>query len=185
MWLFITGSGEVTQADLNSLVAFCGTKYASRFMPFLSVNTVLRDVHLVLFSPDNEDVAADAATNLAGSVSSAPMPAQVSIGISWSLAVSYRGGHARTYLPGVPASVMDALNTINNTTASGIASAAAGFHTDLEGFTASSIPSVEHGIVSFVRAKEWRTPPVFYRIVGAHVDARLDTQRRRLGRDLP
>jgi hypothetical protein len=166
-------------------VAAAADAYSDNLLPNLSNLLTLTSVSAILYSTDTEDLHATASTSLGGSVSGNPMPAQVSIGITWAIAVSYRGGHPRTYLCGVPYAAMDGLTTIQNTVASAIASDAATLHTALEAFSGTNWSATEHGVMSFVRSGDWRDPPVFYRITGARVDARLDTQRRRLGRDLP
>jgi hypothetical protein len=60
------------------------------------------------------------------------------------------------------------------------------FHDTIESHIpiGDGIASLEHGVVSFVNDGAWRTPPLFRRfLVGAHVDSRVDTMRRRLGPD--
>jgi hypothetical protein len=59
------------------------------------------------------------------------------------------------------------------------------FHAEVEGYgpIGGGIDTVEHGIISFQADNAWRTPPIFRRIISGRVDSRIDTQRRRLGRD--
>ena len=185
MWCRATGSGEIAQGTLNDFVELAGDTYRGELLPLLSSTLTLVTAEAVLFSTDTDDLHATAAIDDTGSVSGNPMPAQVSVGITWSIASSYRGGHPRTYLPGIAYATMDGVTTIQAAEASVFASHASSFHTALEEFTGTNWASTEHGVVSFVRNGEWRTPPVFIRITGARVDQRIDTQRRRLGRDLP
>jgi hypothetical protein len=185
LWCRATGTGEISQDTLNDFVDAAADAFSDNMLANLSTLLTLTSISAILYSSDDENLHGTASASLGGSVSGNPMPAQVSIGITWSIAVSYRGGHPRTYLCGVPYAAMDGLTTISSSVAGAIASDAAAWHTDLEAFSGTNWTATEHGVMSFVRDDAWRTPPVFYRITGARVDARLDTQRRRLGRDLP
>jgi len=106
--------------------------------------------------------------------------------VNHSIARHYRGGHPRTYLCGVPDNSFDDTRSYTTSFKNAAESAAIAFHGDLEAISgiSSGITSVEHGVVSFVNAGAWRTPPIFRRINTAHVDQRVDTQRRRLGPDI-
>lgn len=186
MWLFIPGSGEVLTADLLSLAGDAGDAYASVFASHLSNAWGLDSVEVVFQVGAGDAISATSEVSHVGSITSDVMPANVALCISWTIAASYRGGHARTYLCGIPSTDAATVSTWNTSYAGVIAAGANTLHTDLEALTYGSIPSVEHGIVSFVHAGAWRSPPIFRRIVaeGAHVDLRIDTQRRRLGKDV-
>jgi len=68
-----------------------------------------------------------------------------------------------------------------------VATSANDFHTDINEINRGAIQSVKLGIVSFVLRKEWRSPPVFRDFIPgqAHCDTRVDSMRRRVGRDIP
>lgn len=187
MWLFVTGSGVISTTDLNNLAGACRARYVTRFLPLLSSVLELQSTQVVLYSDGDALEGNDATIATGGHASGSRYPANIACCISWNIAPVYRGGHARTYLAGLSSDQGAAVNTWDAAFLTSLRAAAGSFHTDLEAITGvgTGITSVEHGVVSFVRAGAWRTPPVFYRITGAAVDARIDTQRRRLGPDFP
>lgn len=185
VWLHLNGSGEITNETLH---AMCDTLYGTYsdtlLVPQSNASTLERVVAL-LFSGDGEQVAFSSPASVVGSQGGLGLPANVACCISWPIAVHYRGGHPRTYLSGIPASAISNNTTFDSDYVAIVAADAQDFHTGLEALSGlDGITSVEHGAMSFVSGGEWRTPPVFRRIAdGAHVDSRIDSQRRRLGRD--
>lgn len=114
------------------------------------------------------------------------LPANVAVGISWRQALSYRGGHPRTYLCGISQGQLDDVTRLGGVAQGNFQSAAEGFLSDVNALTpGASIGDVELGTVSFVNDGDWRLTPIFLSYLGASVDLRIDTQRRRLGRDIP
>lgn len=184
-WIHADGASDITGADLNALATFVGNSYGSNIISHMDSATRLTHTHVSLYSADLDLLEGDAAFSLAGSVVGLQCPAQVCIGISWHVTVGYRGGHPRTYVPGVPISMLSAANTVGGTFASSLAAGATTYLSNVNGYTTGAFSDGIHlGTMSFVRARAWRTPPVFLRFISATVDERLDTQRRRLGPDI-
>lgn len=185
MWLFLTGSGAITTPELDDLADACSAAYAGNFLPILSDGVTLNSTQVVLYAGGEDIFEGVASTGGSGAQTGAALPANVACCISWHIGPHYKGGHPRTYLPGMIAEFQSGANEWTGSALTSLTSAADAFHEDLEAISgiSSGISTVEHGIASFVRSKEWRTPPVFYRITGATVDNRIDTQRRRLGPD--
>jgi hypothetical protein len=185
MWLYLTGSGEITVPELNALASAAGNQYATHFGPLLSTAWSISQCKVVLYSSGTDVFEGVGTVGVSGTGSGIDLPAQVAACITWQIAPHYRGGHPRTYLSGITHDWTVDATTFASSFVGYLTDAAAAFHTGLEAISgiSSGISSVEHGVASFVRAKAWRDPPVFYRIAGANVDNRIDTQRRRLGRD--
>jgi hypothetical protein len=187
MWLFLTGSGTITHADIAELAGNCGVAYATNFAPLLDEDWFITSAQVVLyFDGDVFDAVAQSTVN-GENASGDRLPANVALAISWGIASHYRGGHPRTYLCGFTSTQLLTTTTFLPATVGFVSDAANAFHTDVEdlGPIGSGITTVEHGIVSFATDGEWRDPPVFRRIQDATVDSRVDTQRRRLGADRP
>lgn len=186
MWLYLTGSGEITTGDLNTLAHSCFTEYKNRFLPLLHEYCELQTATVTLYE-DGDALNGVYASAQSGSADrGALMPAQVALCISWQIPFAYRGGHPRTYLAGIPFGAMASTNSWEATYLTSANSQAVDFHDELEGLgpIGDGIETVEHGIVSFQKDGAWRTPPLFRRIVTGYVDNRIDTQRRRLGPDV-
>lgn len=187
MWLYLTGSGTITTGDLNDLASACATAFGDNLLPQMDTESVHTSTQVVLYGSGDDVLEGHAAGTGTGGVSGNPLPASASIVITWQIAPHYRGGHPRTYLGGMSDAGQLSPSSWGTTFTDNTASAAIGFHNDIEAITGvgTGITTVEHGIVSFVRNDTWRDPPVFYRIAGANCDTRIDTQRRRLGADRP
>lgn len=186
MWLFLTGSGEIDHSTLIELANDCYGVYSEEFCPVMSNGGGLDRAQVVLWFDGEEFSAFSTAVSVPGSIGGTCLPANVAMCISWPLAQHYRGGHPRTYLAAMPTSYLANTSHWLGDAHSEVQDAARAFHTSIEGLGPyDGIATVQHGIVSFVLDKEWRDPPVFRRIQeDATVDGRIDTQRRRLGRDI-
>ena len=186
MWGFATGSGTITQADLQTLSSDLATVYGDNFMPLLASTCLLNFTEVTLYSSGDDARDAFTSTAVAGGITANDeLPAQVSACISWNIAPHYRGGHPRTYLCGHKSGQRASSVSWTGSYITALINAAVAFHEDFEaiGPIGDGIETIEHGAVSFVLDKEWRDPPVFRRILTGRVDSRIDTQRRRLGPD--
>lgn len=184
MWAHANGSGAVDHADLVDALAYVGNSFGSTLLSHMVTDVELTGGRAILFDSVDGDFAADANFALSGAHTGDGQPAQVAVCASWTLARTYRGGHPRTYLPGVPAAVTLHPSSITGDFADTIAAAANTHLANVSSYGGhGGITSLTFGTVSFQHAKEWRTPPLFKAIVGASCDTRLDTQRRRLGKD--
>lgn len=114
--------------------------------------------------------------------SSATVPNSACQVVSWKIALRYRGGHPRTYFPyssstalinGVqlPAATVTALQTASNS-----------FITDLNAITSGTL-IFSFAAVSYWQHKLMRPVGVPFLITAAQVHNRVDTQRRRLGKE--
>lgn len=185
-WLFLTGSGEIEHDTLVNLADGVFGAFSSFFSPRLSSVLIIDRAQVVLYADGGPFEAVTTSAAVPGSVSGGALPANCACCISWKIGRHYRGGHPRMYLPGLPLSSISGAYTFDSTFLGDIASAATAYHDFLEALTpGDGVTSVEHGAVSFVDDGAWRTPPLFQRINDVRVDSRIDTQRRRLGRDRP
>jgi len=187
MWLFLTGSGEITSADLNELADQCYQHYRDYLLLNQSTLSELQNTQVVLYSDGDAFEGNKNSADTGSEIGGEPLPANVALCISWKIHPVYRGGHPRTYVSGIQSDHLASVNSWEATKLTSWQARASQFHDNLEaiGSIGSGIETVEHGVVSFVRAGAWREPPVFYRILDSTVDSRVDTQRRRLGPDFP
>ena len=108
-------------------------------------------------------------------------PAQVACCISWLQPLHYRGGHPRTYMPGIRPGDRQDSKTFTSTFTSQVQSAAAAF---MNAINTSGPPGMSLGFVRYPwnpATGTWGTP-AFYAYTGVKVNARVDSQRRRLGK---
>lgn len=114
-----------------------------------------------------------------------PLPPSVALVISWTIPAHYRGGHPRTYIPGM---LENGLTTAGgNAWTSGLRNAVAAFGgAFLNSFLTSTAAGIAEqlGTISFRRNNAPLATPVFYPFTGGVVHGRIDSQRRRTGKEL-
>lgn len=120
---------------------------------------------------------------VAGAISAEAVPPSSAWVASWGNAGFYRGGHPRTYFPGMPAGNLDTPGgrLISGTFRATLQAAAFVFFENV----ANASTGWSGGTPGFIHAAEARaclTPPVFLSWDSVLVRQRLCSQRRRLGK---
>jgi hypothetical protein len=119
-----------------------------------------------------------------GGAAAPAVPPQSAVVISWGINASYRGGKPRTYLPGLASSYTTPSGGAGITTAA--ASAIEGYATAfMNAFNESLISSTNPalGTISYQTGHVPRPTPIFREFFSATVHERLDSQRRRSGKE--
>lgn len=185
MWFYMTGSGEISNDDLENMCDYLASTYAGTLLSVLVPTCTLDTTQAIAYIDGGPFDFTFTSTYEGASTETIQLPAQVAACVGWQIAAHYRGGKPRTYLAGVPVTARETPTTWDLGFMSDVVDAATAFHTGSEAFGGSGgISALEHGVVSFQTAGDWRDPPIFRRINGATFDGRIDTQRRRLGRDV-
>jgi hypothetical protein len=102
--------------------------------------------------------------------------------VSWKQGLHYKGGHPRTYFPIRNGADITSGRLLTGTYSAALAAAAKAFMTAINAITLGGSP-ISLGMVSYWHNKALRVPPKFYAFTDATVGSRVDTQRRRLGRE--
>jgi hypothetical protein len=112
------------------------------------------------------------------------LPPNVAVAISWIIPESYRGGKPRTYLPGVSASALidTGQSGLTSTFCSSLDAAATLLMNDFNTHPISG-STVTLGTVSYHTGHAVRPTPLFRTYVDVKVHERVDSQRRRLGKE--
>jgi hypothetical protein len=183
MWLFCAGGDSATGSDVGSLAGAMYNAYSLHLHVLAPTAVHLEQCKVVLFQTVGELQAIEA-TDTAGSHTGSDLTAQVAKVITWQIDDYYRGGHPRTYLPAGVYEQLDGVNEWDGTTIAAVASGADAFLTAVNGITTTNISSVSLGTLSRYSGGVPRTPPIFRPFTGSTAQARVCTQRRRLGREL-
>lgn len=120
----------------------------------------------------------------AGASSGPSLPPQCAVCISWDIAARYRGGKPRWYLPGVPNTAQT--ETDDSGLSSTFATAVEQGANQLESQFNASSPGgndIILGTISYFTGKAPRVTPLFRPFAAARVHERLDSQRRRSGKE--
>ena len=146
---------------------------------------ILTNCDASFYGPGEELVKGTNTVSLPGTKTQPAAPANCAVAVSWKVAVGYRGGHPRSYIPGIDQNDIPSLTHISATLASTLAAGGNTFLNSVNGHVQGPLTSLTLGTMSFVRQKAWRTPPVFIPYTLCACDTRIDSQRNRLGPDIP
>lgn len=176
-----------TSGDLTSFLNDFVDKFVTRFAPKVGATWTVTGGIALYYGPAGGILDASSSHTGAGALSGSNLPASVAMCVGWKVQPHYRGGHARTYLAGQVTGNIASTTGFSPTVCAAVAVSANSFLTDINGISHGDLSDLHLGTVSFVLAKAWRSPPIFRDFVpgAAHVDTRIDSQRRRLGRDIP
>jgi hypothetical protein len=168
-------------AALQTLAGSIATAWIANLGPLAPTVCTLTGATLTdLTSPTSASTAVT--LNSVGTRAGTPFSAQVAVVGSWAVNLRRRGGHWRNYWTfGV---VADLLNQTQWTPAFAAAcqSGLAGFRTALNAMNVGGSPVTLVG-VSWFDAHALRPTPLVLPIQGVSVHPRVDTQRRRLGKE--
>lgn len=180
-YLKITDNGTQTSADLKSVVDAMVASYHTRFAANVGSSVTLESSSAAWILTGGAVIEYSGSYSLAmtgGTEAAAGASCYV---LNWSINQYYRGGHPRTYMPGVITADVTNLSTISSAKQSALAGSGNSFISDVNALTATNITAVALGTVSFARANAWRVPPVFYPYKACSTRQIMGTQRRRLG----
>jgi len=176
------GVGPIALSDVTALATAVRGYAKIRFTNLLSnVYTQLELVALDLTNATGAGVTITG-SDVGGTVTT-PLPANVACCITWAISRHYRGGHPRTYLPGIPGGAQQDANSFTASFIGQVNTGAAGFRSDINAFTSTGISQARLCVVHRYRDNVKLVPPQVTYIDGASCDSRMDSQRRRLGRD--
>lgn len=164
------------QAQVNSMA----TTFGNRFLGLISNRYTFTGVEGTDLT-NITGVVATAAASGPGTMSSTSTVNSTAQCISWKTAAHFRGGHCRSYLFGPGTSAITSGTTWVGTHVTSLKTAAIAWITDVN--TGAALSGVSMSMVRRISNKAVLKPPLIFPIITADVDSRIDTQRRRLGKD--
>lgn len=170
-----------TTAECQSMANAVRAAWVSNVIPLQTTALTLTDVQVVdIGSATGNEATATGSTP--GTVVAVALPASAAICWSWKIGRRYRGGHPRTYIGGLTGTDLLNPNTIAVARVTAHAAAAAAIRSAINGvMVGGNVANM--CCVNYVRNKVPLDPPETDFFTGVSVDSRVDTQRRRLGRD--
>lgn len=179
--LQFTTDGTRTAADLKTITDGMVAAYFARFKARQSAACVLNDAKAVWITAVGNEIAYESSYNDAGTNGGAQAIVSAAPVINWSISAYYRGGHPRTYMPGLVTSDVTNNNALSPTAVGLWATAASSFLTDVNALVGTHILTTKLGEVSYQSGGVWRVPPIFRPFNSASLRTLLGTQRRRIG----
>lgn len=180
--LLLGGGAGITTTTLSTLAGQIRAAFGTRFASSISSEWTL--IQTILTLTDGTGVQGTDSTHVVGTGAVA-YPPQCAVCITWKGAIGWRGGRPRTYLPGVPSSATAGSvgsAALSSSFTAPLATAAQNFISDVNALTIAG-NSVTLGLISYYSKGAFRIPPIFIPFQTAVVHDRLDSQRRRSGKE--
>jgi hypothetical protein len=191
MHVNVPGTASHVQRDLDILTNDLHTIFGQAFAPVSNLAWTHEETNTVMYLADNAVLEAVGTGARSGQDSGTLTPAQVALVISWKSNSYIRGGHPRTYMAGVTFDRLATANTWSAQTIQDYDGAAFGFRGAVNGIALDGGSSVTLGYLQVYPPKGsvqvppiFLDPPRFWPFTASTVHPRVDTQRRRLGREL-
>lgn len=175
--------GAPTTADLSTLATSINSAWTTNFAPLMPIGVNVTGIDLADLT--NPAAAAGSFTvTSTGSRAGTIMNAATACCVSWIINSRYRGGHPRTYFPFGVAGDTGSTRTWSSAFQTTVNNAANAFRTALNAITISGT-TYKMIALSYKHNNEMRDQPVPYTINSNVTHGRIDTQRRRLGKETP
>jgi hypothetical protein len=172
-----------SQADLDTFTEAFSDAFAARFLPLLSTNMETLEAKSTDLTSSTALVSNITGLTDTGAIGGNAFSAQTAVAVSWKIHRRYRGGHPRTYLCGIPIADEADTRSISQAAATAFALAGNNFIADVAAMGVGAIPTVL-GAVSYRSGNAARVTPIFDTFISAACHTRLDSQRRRLGKEV-
>jgi hypothetical protein len=184
MYARFTG-GTINQAALDTFSSAIRIAWVANMAARYITNSGLTSVEVTDLTTRTGLQSVDSVGGT-GSDATAGAPASAAICVSLVNGKRYRGGHPRQYLSGVNASAYTNGSTISNTVANNYKNSYTAFINAINALTTGGATwdVVSVGFYqSAAGVQSYRIPPEVLKITAVKVHTRLDTQRRRLGKE--
>lgn len=183
-WTSHTASGVVDQASVDTMSTALAQAFITAFNDVQSDTNLYTARKSTYFTPGGGALQSVGALTGGGSNNTGfDLPANCAFVVSWIANIYWRGGKPRTYLSGGRSSQIQGTTALTSAAVLAIDGSADQFRTAVNALTAGTVSATQLGFVSFRTNNEERVPPLFYPYTGHKVHTRLDSQRRRLGRE--
>lgn len=171
------------QASLTALAAQISSDYGLAFGPVIHTLTVVQRCDIWDLSANTGALGFDTTTHAGTAPSANAMSASMAVAISWQVQMRWRGGHFRTYLPGRVISDLTSGRTLTSTYHDAVLTAARGFRTAVNGRSLGGA-TVQLAAVRYHHDAGQAYPSGYPLVINdAAIRQRIDTQRRRLGKE--
>lgn len=177
-------SGNPGQADMNSLATGLRNAWDTNIKSVVNTSCTLTQTSLVDLTSNTGLQAVNSTSSTGTRSSGVALPANTALVVSMKIARRYRGGHPRMYITGQ--SVGDTSGNTNWTGAL-LTLAATQFEAwrvACNALTFTSMPTLQLVNLSYYSNLVLRPVPAVDVITGVAIHTRVDTQRRRLGKEL-
>jgi len=177
-------SGTPTITDVSNMASALHTAYNTNLQHFKNSGSSLVETKIIYVPTPGSEVIGSHVLAIPGGGGGTPLSNQASLVVSWPISAYYRGGHPRTYFDGMETDYLSNPTTWLTIAQTDFETGAAAYQTAVNGYSGGAITGATLGTLSFATHNAWRPTPLF-RPYGTSplVHERVDTQRRRLGKE--
>lgn len=167
--------------DLTTIAGSIATAWTTNIAPLCATSVALTEIDLTDLTSATAATSSTTVTG-AGTRAGQALTTNVACVVSWAVNLRYRGGHPRNYMPAGVAADVTAGHLWAGAFVTAMLAGARGFRTALNAITFGS--STMHLILlSYYFNKVLRPSPLPITVTDAKVHGRVDTQRKRLGKE--
>jgi hypothetical protein len=175
-------AGTITANDVQTFANGLRAAASANLAPAYYNTTFLNTFEVTDISSATGAVATNT-TQVAGTrPATANSPVSVSYAVSWNVALHYRGGHPRNYIPLTAVADVTSGKLILGTAASALSAAWASYLTAANAVVSGTI-GLTLGMWQYHSHNQVVNPPQFFPYTGVRIHGRVDSQRRRLGKE--
>lgn len=179
-----------TNLDLTNLAATLGSLWMTHWGGLLTTVTSLRLVQVWDISSDTGSFGTDSTTHNGQTSATSPLSVNSAVCLSWPVQRRWRGGHFRTYLPARTIGDISGGHQLSGAVATSYADAGKAFKNAVNAISVGFGPIRLGGVRYFPTGQNPDGTPVLKTSGEFHIysdpvcHTRLDSQRRRLGKEL-
>lgn len=174
----------LTNADAVILATGLVAAWDARLKPIHSTGVFLTNCTVVDLTSTSGAQAALGANVQGTSGAASPMTANVALVGSMKINRRYRGGHPRMYLTGQATANTQTNTSWTSTWVNTTSTAFTNWRSDVNALTTASSGSITLVCLSYYSDKVLRAIPQVDAVTSIVVHSRVDTQRRRLGKEI-
>lgn len=181
-YLDVTHSGPVTVDDLKDIADHLSTEWLAHIQSATSSDAGIFSIDVRFISGVGTEVRYTGSYAAGGTGSAAVDDASACHVIDWVTSEYYRGGHPRSYVPGVMQASVTHGSDVDATTQADIAGSWNDFRNAMNAFSTTNLTALVMGTVRFASGGAWLAPPYFVPFTSCKYGNRgkLGSQRRRI-----
>lgn len=181
-WYAKYGTFPTDQAGANAVAAAMATAYWNAFGSVQATAAGHVSTQVIDLATRTGITGVDTTTHSGTHAGAQALPVNVACCISWVIADRYRGGHPRIYLPAADGTDIGTASSWSTTSLAAYQNAANGFHAAINALTTAGT-TWQHVAVRYFSQNQVLPNPYVRPVNGTVVHTRVDTQRRRLGKE--
>lgn len=174
-------------AELNTVSGLAMSAWTTNIKPVLLSTITLNYIDLQDVSSRTGSYYQNTTGGVGSIAASNPLPSSIAMAVSLKVAKRYRGGHGRIYMAGFNAADVTSGTNWLTARATAMNTAWSNFLANANGWTSGS--NTYSVVVASYYTHDSQHKPIFktpaetYPVIGTAVHTRVDTQRRRLGKE--